>query len=397
MAAHPEYDIQIEQARQSAPSPTSAFYACHSAAFFMRLMDRAERESSRYKNEHDRYAEKHSKALAHLIKEDPKTLAMLRNGDLATLAQYTIGIDFKNLEQIKEIYSFYNPEKDLNFTFWDAQKKLQLMDAIDQDESIQKIIRGSGDQPLSDQDMRYLSERITEMQYRIYGYGSPIVAFIQTERDIAGVFSDNTGVSMVMLNETKLQGQPASEVIKTILHENDHAFEADIAARFDKIYGAELTWLIENEVSPGYMSSQKYEDFKKFSRDWIDKNLPGGLNDDINKELMIGGRLRESAMAFHFSDRHYFQPEDKVHGYLDNPKEQHAFRAEKVGDYIFANESDKKLIRQEFERYIEHAKAAAPYIQAENAALSTGNCSAVKTPAFEALSAGIKALSVTGP
>lgn len=375
-----ELDIEVGIAKRHAPSLSGAFAACNSYGFFNRFADLTDLETSSYEDSFDANAEKYSKALDAILKQDPSALAFLRNADLTTLASLTIGNAFKNIDQIKQIYSFYDADKDVAFVAWDAKKKLELLDRIDNDGQIQNIVRETGDQPLSNSDMRILADKITGFQYEIYGYEAPIVAFIQTDREISGLFTDETGTGVVAMNETSLAGQNSNEVIKTIIHENDHALQGTLGARFQKINEMELNWLIENKTDLTSLSEDDYRKFKQLSHDWIDKNLPGGLSDPLNKELAIGGALRQSASAFYYNGLHYFQPENDVHGYFGNPREQHSFRAEKLGDYVTGNDSRKNIIRKELESQVLRSGYMTEAIKIDDLISKDRTCSRISAP-----------------
>ncbi len=376
-----ELDIEVGIAKRHAPSLSGAFAACNSYGFFNRVADLADLETSSYKDSFDAYAEKHSKALDAILRQDPSALAFLRNADLTTLASLTIGNAFKNTDQIRQIYSFYDADKDVAFVSWDAKKKLELLDQIDNDGQIQNIVKNAGDTPLSNSDMRILADKITGFQYKAFGYEAPIVAFIQTEREISGMFTDISGTGVVAMNETKLSGQNANEIIKTIIHENDHALQGTLAARFQKIHEMELNWLIENKTDLTSLPEDDYQKFKQLSNNWIDKNLPGGLNDPLNKELAIGGALRQSASAFYYNGLHYFQPENDVHGYFGNPREQHSFRAEKLGDYVTGDDNRKNSVRKELEGKLLHSGFVTDAIKIDTLMYNKDSaCSGISAP-----------------
>lgn len=359
------------EARQFAPSLSGVFYACQSSGFFERLNTEAQKQTSDISSPRDNAAEKFSKALSVILKQDPAAINFLHNADIARLANITQGDNFKNLEQIQKIYSLYKPDRDPTFSAWDAERKIEMLDRIDRNETIQDILKRNGKSPLGATDRMNMATELTRIQSEVYGYRMPKLFFMYSDTDGSSAFERNGNI---YFNERKVANDPVSRFIKSTIHENDHVFQKTILSRFGQISLHETNWMAERGLTEGAMSPEDYEALKSDTREWVDHHLPGGLDDRINRELLRDGMLRNTAMAFYLGQAQYFLPDDKVKGYFDNAREKHSFRAEKAGDYIMGDTSAKAAMRDELESKIETWNTSKAALQNENRGFDNKTC-----------------------
>ncbi len=375
--ADTSYRIKIADALSDASSLSSVWRACHSASFIMRLeeiytayeaetpgpvreeFDRshpsltdAEREEDFTSVLSEHRARLYSAALAALIEKNPAELKHLTNADLGKLADLTSlpSGTRADTSQIESLHARYKISNDAAFLEWDSRRKLSLSLALGDDPDIGRLINkdaqlnkiSGGVAGLSLKEKSELAGRITDIQSRVYGYPRPIIDVKDlSARGAWGEFDGSEGAGTITFDENLMKENRLGEFIKTVLHENDHAFQSTLSKRLQPIQAEEWKWETQTSKKINIADPSMMTEYQNHMSLWMVENLPGGAGDKINAGLMLGGKLRQAAYSMVGNDRQYIDHTKSETGYRSNPMEQHSVRAEQVGDHLLGDPKER--------------------------------------------------------
>ena len=321
--------MSVGEAEQMSPSLRSAWQACQSAGVLQRVAIYADEAKTLSSYVLDDYAERNAQAVERLLKEDPDVLMSLTNSDIGRLAGRVSGSGYKNEGLLEKIYQAYEPWSDIKYKIWENPKRIEFLQTLEKDPAI-NYMRQKRDSPdFGIEEKLALVDRVSLIQSRIYGYETPSVHLSDLSKshpNLIAYFDLNS--KRMFVDMTELSKLDFMDTLLLSAHENDHAFQGQMNRNYVAIIDEEIRWQKETEHYLGAMSPQEMREFNSHMQDWVGKNLEGGLN-DMNRHLLLGGRLREMATAINcLTYTHYFHgkdsAEDIVRKHDLNPVEQQA-------------------------------------------------------------------------
>lgn len=324
-------------ARQTAPHAKSAWQACNSEGLMTHLRNRADDPSLYPEENYESRAQRYEHALFDIVKENPAIFQSLPNyalSDLANAISWKTAATAVGAQEdptpraqslISEIYRNYDIYEDPEFETFDLERRITLGQHLQNDPIIQDA-QANWDSFSLEQKMDVV-EHVHTIQTSIYE--TPPSTIEHAELDGAyGSYLDK----LIKLDTEYVLSSSFEGVMDVTLHEGEHAFHDDLKDRRYSISRESYRWSSQVAETPfGFMDEETYQNYQDYMAEWVDQNLPGGMNSEVNQQLLQGGGLAETAEILFWS----WSSHEVI--YDERPTEQHAWAYDGFTADLLAN------------------------------------------------------------
>jgi len=352
----------IGSAIQASPTLRSAWQACYSDGFMTRLQKYADSEKSIFSyftgdNKPQRYAH----ALERLFNEDPSSKFNLTNSDIGKIAQLITGPKYVNRKLLQTLYFGYRPEDDNSFMAQEIPKRMELFRRIQQDPEITNLRKNWKHADFDDRIR--VAQRIGEIQSSIYGFQPQTIRLADLSSKGAEAIHQGDVITFDM---NYLKKYTFAALVNVTVHENEHEFQDEMISRMKLIQNEEFRWADQHGGYYGSLSKKQAQQMTKHMGEWVESHLPGGIKDSVNRNLLLHGNLRETALALAYSEAYYFDT-NRDRGYINtaNPREKHSWGLGSEAEKYFTDENGKQKVTQRNESLLKIYISQVNYARAE--------------------------------
>lgn len=258
------------------------------------------------------------------------------------------------------LYAAYKPDANHALKAWELGKRAAFLTALDSDPEISAITSRwlSPDICPGPEDKKYLAAYQHDLQTKIYGALPAVTRPYEIAKPPTGEYGSQNIWSAsfwrdgnTLFYNTYEPQDPrelkctfwdnAADFQSTIAHDTDHIVQHNIAERVMK-FRAE-------EMAHGHLGN----DLPAYMRNWADENLPGGLDNDINRMILTCDEMRNFGLLMHYSvHNNYYLSQRYANGnerpgvtfeiYKTNPSENHTYDLQEDVDRFLALDADSR-------------------------------------------------------
>lgn len=293
-------------------------------------------------NDFDRQRFIYARAVNNIINYDDPYILTYLNDDALMHLLHSFG-DYPGTDHLKEAFIEEVQTRNLDsYQSWMEKREDMLISQITGDEELLVALSNWDDLPF--EDRLFYMQSLAHLDANIRGYDAPEIRSEPLESSFGEYYSTN---NRVFIDTDHLLDQNALNVLQTLYHETEHAFQTSLAQKFSVINKLETRY--RSEITNGLLEpTQEYYAFMSQNLDTL--NLDA-LERDIYDNLLLHGSLRTASIAFYYNADVYVLPDVDLDAYLDQPKEAAARLFEQRIRNGISDDVDAKTLEKSISKF----------------------------------------------